>query len=176
MIDLTQFCAREDAPHIQLTRPFTLGDFSYASDGCVCVRTPRRDGVPPPLMPIAADLVFEARDETQAFIPLPLAGWPGGDIVEYCGPRGGDLSGQIIPGIRTAWRKHSVAVGETHFDSAYLTLLARRLVEPAIEAEPIAGRAALIRFEGGVAALMPLRNPCQSSFRLGADGALERLS
>lgn len=43
--DLQQFCSKEQF-RFSLHKPFSFGPFSYATDGIMAVRVPRRDDVP----------------------------------------------------------------------------------------------------------------------------------
>ena len=45
MLDLTKFAAKNDLREF-LNSPFNEGDFSYATDGCICIRVPKQDGNP----------------------------------------------------------------------------------------------------------------------------------
>jgi hypothetical protein len=47
-IDLTLFCAASGDPRIYLTRPFSIGDYTLASNGHILIRIDRRDDIPPP--------------------------------------------------------------------------------------------------------------------------------
>src|SRR3990167_7705159 len=57
MIDLQQFCSKDkERPH--LMTPFTIGDFSYATNGHIIVRVRRLDGIDPPSKDLNADMPF----------------------------------------------------------------------------------------------------------------------
>jgi hypothetical protein len=45
MIDLQPFCSDPDDPRIYLTRPFTLGNYTLASNGHILIRVDRQDGI-----------------------------------------------------------------------------------------------------------------------------------
>jgi len=57
MLDLQKFCASEsDDPRSYIHKPWSAGDYSYATNGHILVRVPRRDDVPEnPENPITAE-------------------------------------------------------------------------------------------------------------------------
>lgn len=48
MIDLQSFCADPDDQRVYLTRPFSIGDYTLASNGHILIRIARQDGILPP--------------------------------------------------------------------------------------------------------------------------------
>lgn len=59
MLDLQQFCATEDEDaRTYLSKPWSMGEFTYATNGHILIRVPRREDVPEnPDNPITADKV-----------------------------------------------------------------------------------------------------------------------
>jgi hypothetical protein len=47
-IDLTLFCAASGDPRFYLTRPFSIGDYTLASNGHILIRIARQDDIMPP--------------------------------------------------------------------------------------------------------------------------------
>ena len=45
VVDLSHYCGDED-DRPELSRPFSRGDYTYATNGHICVRIPRRADVP----------------------------------------------------------------------------------------------------------------------------------
>jgi hypothetical protein len=169
-IDLQPFCGGEFA-NPQLEKPFSCGAFTYATDGVVMIRVPRRndttDGGP------IVDRVlpdFEAALRTRTFGPIPefqtKTGKPqqactacgGGRVLECteCDGSGIDPFSAEIP--------VSIARFETHeFNRRYIDLIAAlpsvAVAFGDLEAEypTYDMRTALIfRFDGGSGALMPM--------------------
>lgn len=72
MIDLKPFCGT-DVYRSYLHQPFSQGDFTYATNGHICMRVPRREDAPeqdkvnPSAMPW---------DKAQDFAPLPMLTLP----------------------------------------------------------------------------------------------------
>lgn len=72
MIDLKPFCGTEETrPY--LMQPFSRGEFTYATNGHICVRVPRRDDAPEQERPDVSKLCFEpaAPFEPASIYPLP---------------------------------------------------------------------------------------------------------
>ena len=70
-IDLTPFCSHWHHRRAALGRPWSVGAWTYASDGHIAVRVPRRPEVPEnPEAPGAVEQIF-APAETIVFRPLP---------------------------------------------------------------------------------------------------------
>jgi hypothetical protein len=58
MLDLRKFCAVGDEARSYLNEPWSLGEYTYATNGHILVRVPRRDDVPEnPKNPITAEKV-----------------------------------------------------------------------------------------------------------------------
>jgi hypothetical protein len=82
MIDLQQFCADPYDPRIYLTRPFTLGNYTLASNGHILIRVDHQDGyLSPENMPEnATNAVLSIPDTAYSKLgtetgTLPLAGY-----------------------------------------------------------------------------------------------------
>jgi hypothetical protein len=75
MIDLQQFCSKDQGRYY-INKPWSRGDFTWATNGKILVRVPRRDDVPEqPAAPDAAR-IFTPEFEEMAFSPLPAVDWP----------------------------------------------------------------------------------------------------
>lgn len=46
MIDLKPFCSTDES-RVTLLAPFSEGDYTFASDGCICIRVDKRDDIKP---------------------------------------------------------------------------------------------------------------------------------
>lgn len=68
---LKQFCHKGDHRTVDLARPFSEGDYTYASDGWIALRVPRVDGVPENgNAPLPSRLPWD-HDEIGDWIDLP---------------------------------------------------------------------------------------------------------
>lgn len=143
-VNLQQFCAvnpRDDIAYY--CAPFSVGIYTYATDGCIIVRVPRRADVDPyPEDPEAIEAIFEKHLQHSGRVGLP----------PYV----------MIPGMRSLAR-----FGVQDFMLHYI-----QLIEPlpnlvvsfgCADAEPMS-----FRFDGGVGLLMPFHRgrhgpePCVS--------------
>lgn len=71
-IDLPKFCADDESLRLDLQSPFSAGEYTYASNGRILIRVPRREGVKdggPNLSKILPDL--EVALATRSFAPVP---------------------------------------------------------------------------------------------------------
>ena len=76
-IDLQQFCSKDDTrPYI--CKPFSFGEFSYATNGHIIVRVARRADVEEGNPPMTASVVERVMsiDPTMIFKPLAPFVWP----------------------------------------------------------------------------------------------------
>jgi hypothetical protein len=71
MIDLKPFCGTQETRYY-LLKPFSRGDFTYATDGHICVRVARRDDAPEQEIPDVTSLSWAEREYT----PLPAIDLP----------------------------------------------------------------------------------------------------
>lgn len=179
MIDLKPFCATDERRPAML-EPFSLGDFTYATDGHAIIRVPRRDSVPPNrdndfaarFRKWALSVLLDAALAERAFAAPPahtvVPGKPGKKCPECngkdsdCWECGGDGVVGEIDG-RARYASHD-------FNSRYIALIAGL---PGLEVAfgPEAARvftdgvctglasALVFRFDGGVGCLMPMVRP-----------------
>jgi hypothetical protein len=168
-IDLNSFCELTDeSPREELRQPFSRGDFTYATNGHIMVRVPRR-------IDVSRDVVLKVDPETilagineTKFRPLPNVTLPD-DSTVACPSCNGSKHEHRCPdckckceycdGAGLVTEEISVSIGKAPFALRYV----RMLIElPKIEvakrvklkpATPI-----LFRFDGGVGALMPMRS------------------
>ena len=168
-IDLEAFCSR-DNDRYYLTKPFTVGAFTYATNGHIIVRIDKRFDVD------AAPADFPVKDpeaplkdaETTTYqapsfkLPRLLAPL---DRCPVCDGRGNiHLCPDCNCGCETCGNtgqsnsEHDVSttIGAANF---YLPYVRQMLQLPKVEiARPVAPEVAMLfRFEGGIGALMPMR-------------------
>lgn len=136
MIDLTPFCGK-DYP-----RPFTQGDYTYATDLHIIVRVGKRDGAPPdPDAPVWNLGKYFARADLVKYRPLETTEhyqWPVDETV------------RIASKVGVAW-----------FDPRYLAAMEALPVlevSHAGQLEPMP-----FRFIGGVGLLMPMKPPIKKA-------------
>lgn len=138
-IDLMKFCS-SDIGLKKLGTPWTAGDWTYASDGRVMIRVPRRDEV-------------TRRDGP----PMTNIGWPHASLNDW-----EDLP--LFP--KTEWKECHVCsgsirvdapvkFGERYINSYYLELISTlpnvRASRAGRHAEPM-----MFRFDGGEGQVMPM--------------------
>jgi hypothetical protein len=159
---LTPFCyAGTDRPH--LSRPFSLGEWTYATNGHIAVRVPRRPDVPESETSIPIEKLFAdfAGWRTWAKL-LPLDAPQPSDVPCSC------YDGRLhdcpscecncpkCDGSGLAPLDASVGIGEAAFDAKYIRMIAPLpglLVPPAPHpTDPMP-----FCFKGGEGILMPLR-------------------
>lgn len=181
MIDLQPFCGTEDA-RWYLMKPFSMGEFSYATNGHILVRQPRRADVPdidvkaPKFKP---DNALVGLDAAKFYVPTlqlptaPAAGpCPACDCRKFehdcpdceCTCETCNGSGEGNPE-----RNISTAIGGSFFALNYVRLMAALPdLEIANTAEAIAvgAKPLLFRFEGGVGALMPMLSPRENHIEI----------
>jgi hypothetical protein len=172
MIDLKQFCSTDDL-RATLRRPFSHGAFSYATNGVIAVRVPRRPDIP------EADKAKIPEQLDKILSPLDGAAFKAIDIrlpddeeittKEQCGDCTGSGHEHDCPdctcectacdgsGVVEETAKISVAA----FGDIYrLPYLRQALALPGVEIADLPrslSEPALFRFEEGVAALMLMR-------------------
>lgn len=80
-IDLRRFCATENRPEI--SAPFSVGEHTYATNGTILIRVPRRDDIPDRSGAPKLDRVLPKTPATQ-FRPVERVTIPTGKL-EECG-------------------------------------------------------------------------------------------
>lgn len=143
MLDLSQFCAADvrlvpGRPY--LCRPFTQGDYTYATDTCIIVRVPRN-----PVFGLVAEVPIWtlaerfAKADVATFVPLHIAETR---VARYPGT--------------SAVLEHEHRIGEEWFDDYYIAKLLNlpgiQVVAPTFRGDPMP-----FKFEGGSGLLMGLR-------------------
>ncbi len=71
-MDLLKFCSKREH-HIQhgINEPFSRGEYTYATDGVVCIRVPRQADVTSEKGPPAEELFTKAEAQPEAWQPIP---------------------------------------------------------------------------------------------------------
>ncbi len=175
MLDLSKYCERGESSRPYLRQPFSHGDFTYATNGHIMVRIPRRDDVPPPDMPKAAETLevrwdkpLEGHDTaiyTKTLPELPERG----QYVDPCPRCDGTGRGHDCPdcqcechdcvgtGFDDPDKGAEVLIGVGKFAVKYIRMVAElpgiEIMEYTQKGDPI-----LFRFDGGIGAVMPLRS------------------
>ena len=87
-IDLDAFCADDDQ-HPQTHTPFSIGEYTYATNGHYCVRVPRRPGVPEVKDAPDASKLFGSTNGLR-FYPLAPLDLPAAEMTtcNFCDGRG----------------------------------------------------------------------------------------
>lgn len=165
-MDLKSFCGTDEfRPYLH--KPFSVGEFTYVTNGHIMVRLPRQPDVPEQTEKVANwDAPLEGI-ETAIFAPLqhgPLPPIPPQGDCEACDGRGSkhdcpdceclcercDGKGEAFPNLSTTIR-----------GSAYnIRYVAMALTLPGIEfaTEKKSDNAPLLfKFDGGIGAIMPIR-------------------
>ncbi len=170
MIDLKQFCSIDPLrPYIH--KPFSRGEFTYATNGHVCLRVPRIAEYPEQEKPDPTKLFsrhFNDGPKSQITVSIP----PHKTILEeceYCDGRGHehtcpDCTCECMhceEGMRDVAPKISVHIGNAIFDAKYIRQL---LALPGLRfcADPPEREAAPFVFEGGDGIIMPLSSDFES--------------
>jgi hypothetical protein len=159
MIDLGQFCCPDECePGRDLSVPFSLNGHTYATNGHICVRVPRRPDIPENKeAPNPENLEWDF--SRMKFGPLPEG--PLREQCRMCDGRGYEhdcpdcrrecehcdgIGEQLLPPIR---------IGEARFKGVYISWI-REL--PGLEiGKPKPVDPLPFRFDGGEGLLMPMR-------------------
>jgi hypothetical protein len=173
VVDLSPFCGDEDG-RPEFSQPFSRGEYSYATNGAVCIRIPRRDdipeieGTPDPSVVFAENkdasyrrLIINLPDETEAKCPVCL----GRGRLHPCP----DCECRCLvceDGKVSADSFTSVNVAGYSFAAHYVRVL---IALPKLQvAKPIRGRSGSMlpfRFEGGDGLLMGLHEPGETQIK-----------
>lgn len=166
MIDLQQFCGKDETrPY--LMKPFSVGDFTYATNGHIMVRVPKDPDIGPPSKSFNPDRPLEGV-ETATFVApkFKLPSKPPADAeCEECDGRGYkhdcphcECQCRACAGTGSQAEEGNVS---TEYGGVTLAMryVRKMLALPAIELSvPRSADAPLLfRFKGGVGALMPMR-------------------
>lgn len=172
MIDLKQFCSTDDLRKT-LRRPFSHGDYSYATNGVIAVRVPRRPDIP------EADKLGIPEQLNKILAPLDGASFKAIDIClpddqevatkEECDDCSGSGHEHECPDCQcecpacdgSGEVEETAKISVAAFDGIYrLPYLRQALALPGVEIADLPrslSEPALFRFEDGVAALMLMR-------------------
>jgi hypothetical protein len=166
-IDLQQFCSKNKTrPYI--AKPFSFGEFSYATTGYIIVRVARRPEIEEGAAPIIESgcIMALSFDPNAAFKSLPPFSWPADKSTEDCYACDGRGTEHDCPNCRCpcpkcdgtgkALNKYSISVCGVEFNGRYIKQISSlpgfQIAEKLAEEGP-----ASFRFDGGVGAIMPLR-------------------
>jgi hypothetical protein len=168
-VDLTWFCGKDDC-RVYLNAPFSLGAFTYATDGHIIVRVARVDGVAdieaenmkrqlPTMFPERPTTPVVAIPDVPAMIEGECSCCRGEGIHEIechretydCKECDGTGRLMVEPGES---RYPRIAVSNTWFAPKYLRLLKTL---PNVELHPNEQLPAYFGFDGGDGLLMPMR-------------------
>lgn len=177
-MDLSPFCGRDlTRPYLQ--QPFSYGEWTYATNGHICVRVPRRPTVEENenMKDKAANLFLQ--NTASEFSPMPKVTIPADlgedDDCNTCDGRGTEHdcpdceclcedcggSGKEPPGSRI-----SIGIGEGIYQGSYVLLMQTL---PAVEiAKPDKEKPLCFRFDGGEGLLMPRRSELSNHIVAGA--------
>lgn len=183
MIDLQQFCAT-DKTRPYLLKPFSAGEWSWATNGHIMVRVPRRSDVPerakhgePDVEKVIADTAEKLQGD---FVPLPKVEFPPRDEdEEECENCDGSGKAHSCPdceckceecggtGLYQPYRDVSVGIGEAIYSGKYVALLQSLPGPIRIRTSP--EYPAHFTFDGGEGWLMPMSG--QRGTHIKVDGA-----
>jgi hypothetical protein len=166
VLDLRPFCGATDG-RTHFMRPFSIGEFTYATNGHIMVRVPRRPDAPEQTVKFNADDPLKGHD-TIDYVPLSgslpeikkedCIRCADGQIHDCpdckctCEDCGG--SGKVYP-------RASTSIGEANFAVRYVAMM---LALPNIQvaATPGLETPLLFRFDGGIGAVMPMHGKCDT--------------
>lgn len=168
MIDLQKFCSTEPTRYY-LHSPWSRGEFTYATNGTILARVPRRDDVAEqPRAPDCETKILMVLDFAQEFAPVPEFSLPteGSISCEDCYGRGTDHD---CPGCQCVcdWCNGLGATsddpGKTiSLDGAMFALKYARIIFPLpgilMPAKCVPALPCPIKFDGGIGCWMPMIN------------------
>ena len=157
MIDLMPFCSTD--PYMWfIAHPFSRGTFTYATNGCIIVRVPRRDGVP--------DGGVKDPDAVMSKLPTPTIPFPALVIPENIGPcptcsgRGYkhdcefcECDCEACSGIGRI--RATIIFFDVCFDAKYIKQI--QSLPNVLVAKSVGEEAMAFSFDGGIGAVKPLR-------------------
>lgn len=170
-LDLKPFCG-VDQCRPYLLQPFSVGNFTYATNGHIMVRVPRRADVPDKTKEFNQDKPLEGHEKA---IYAPLTGSLPVMEMEDCDCFDGyehdcpdcECVCEACDGDGKTYPHASTSIGGANFAARYVALL---LTLPGIE---VAAKHAfpdplLFRFDGGIGALMPINGECATHIEMKA--------
>lgn len=181
MLDLQQFCS-EEPYRFNLHKPFSDGEFSYATDGIVAIRVARRDAIAATAdakLPRVLEKYFALMDKTTFTIPsLDLPNDQETETQSACSSCDGRGKEHECPdctctcddchgsGVETSEETISVDRFGRIFRLKYLRQV---LALPGIEVEESlpSVQPVLFRFHGGVGCLMPCARKLNRHIEIG---------
>ncbi|BEV44809.1 hypothetical protein [Afipia carboxidovorans] len=180
-IDLQKFCGSDDTLSL-LSKPFTQGAYTYATDRAVIVRVPKVDGVAQldSVVAIDADRPFKHFSD-QSFAPLPKLNLPplSGPKVVACTECDGRGTEHDCPdcncvcdacdgtGKEEVETKISTSLGGATLQLKYVHLIASLpRVEISTQLAASLNGPVFFRFDGGEGALMPMTRPCENHIQI----------
>ena len=170
-IDLTPFVSKDES-RFAICRPFSLEEWTYATDGRILIRVPRRVDVPEyeespksaasiiptesrPLvsLPEFVEYDFEALEREK---DCGLCEGGGSVACETCGHEEdcNNCNGKGI--VNAAPKPDKVVIDGVYFNQLYLTLI-KRLPNVRLGVSLVADGPARIEFDDGEGALMPMK-------------------
>jgi hypothetical protein len=157
---LKSFCVRDSVREI-IRKPFSYGDYTYATNGIVAVRVPRIEDViqenRPSIEKLFSNFSFENMVSFKVKIPMGKKAEClncGGSRTEHdcpyckCECESCDGKGLIV-------EKVYIDVAGTVFEGKYLRLLQSL---PNVKIAPVKEKVCWFVFDGGDGAIMPIRN------------------
>lgn len=143
---LQPFCGTDETRYV-LQQPFARGDFTYATDGRILVRTERFPEMENELTMSATDGMFTPQVIAQSLEPMPELPAPIYDVCPECGQSTKDE-------VRVA-----VTVGPRLISSIYLRKIAALPAPVMIGVTGDNFTPARFTFDGGEGLIMPMREP-----------------
>lgn len=167
-IDLSLFCGTDKhRPHLH--QPFSRGDWTYATNGHILVRQPRRTDVPEVKNSPNPEKLFAAVDVSLPSRPLPVFEFPTPERTTClsCEGRGTEhdcpdcqCECEICGGRGERVERITAGIGATSFSAKYIAMLAA-LPDIKVPAEPPIDAAMYFTFDGGDGLLMPMKSPAE---------------
>lgn len=185
MIELDKYCG-DDGFRTYLSEPFTVGEFSYATDGRIIVRVPKRDDVPGTVkIGIAIEAPFKGIDKAQ-FGPLPHKPIPPlpPSTEQDCDECDGRKTEHDCPdcecpchscngtGLEIITPQVSTTIRGGIFNLKYVALMLE-LPGVLVQSDWAGGaeEPMFFKFDGGDGAIIPRRSKCEQHVEIEADKA-----
>lgn len=156
MIDLKQFCSDSADLRFNMEKPWSRGDFTYATNGHIIVRVPRLPDVPENANAPDAVQLMNKTAPAKGWMPVPAATMPPDIPCKWCDGTKRDPQDKRYKcdecnatGTERAWIV--MDVGDGNFDQGYLSMI------QGWEIAPNGPNAAWIRYGDALGLLMPRR-------------------